>query len=180
MGDDAAQVIDGGIELMQRGRIVLGDNQVDLSTQALIASSKPTRLSAGVSPRSASCTSLRARSRPASAGRVNAALARMVDAALGERLDLDLQRFNSPPRQRFGDELRDLGEVRANADHGSFEIARRPQRLDPRRNLPKLVFQPCEVDRPPYGTPMMAASPRSAVDRSLSDGVANGSFATMF
>ncbi len=35
MGDDAAQRADGGLELLQRRRIVLGDDHVDLLRQRL-------------------------------------------------------------------------------------------------------------------------------------------------
>ena len=105
------------------------------------ASSKPTRLSAGVRLRSASRTSARPRSSPASAVGIDASGgARMIDP-LRQRLDFDLQRFHRVPRQRFGDLAADLGELLAEARDDLFEIIGRPQRFDPRGDVAQLLFE---------------------------------------
>ena len=76
------------------------------------ASSKPTRFSAGVKPRSASRTSESPRFEPGQHARIDAGFAGMIDA-LRQRVDLDFERFHGAARQRFGELLADIGEVLA-------------------------------------------------------------------
>ena len=78
--------------------------------------------------------------------RIGAGLAAMINA-LRQRLDLDLERFHRMPRQRLGQRTTNLGEIGAQTVDRVFEFGRRPQRLDPERDLAQLLFETAEIDR---------------------------------
>jgi hypothetical protein len=50
--------------------------------------------------------------------------------ALPQRLDLDLERLDRAPRQRFGQRAADVGEIGAQGVDRRLEFTCRPQRLD--------------------------------------------------
>ena len=69
----------------------------------------------------------------------------MLDA-LRQRFDFDLERFHGAARQRLRDQARDIGKVATDRRDRAFEVGRRPERFDPRRDLPQLPFQAIDVD----------------------------------
>ena len=144
MRDHAAQGTDRGFQLLQRRRIFLGGDHVDLLRQFLhrhidadqvLGSGEAAQRLADIHQ-----PALEAGER----GGIDTGFTAVIDA-LRQCLDLDLKRFNSAPRQCLGQRAADLGEIGAQSFDCGFEFTRRPQRLDPRRDLPQLPLEAAEI-----------------------------------
>ena len=101
--------------------------------------SKPTRLSAGVSARSASRTSARPRSTPAIVDAVGAGMAFVVDARR-QRPDLGFQRLDRLPRHGFLEHHADLGEIVAQGLDRGVDAAG-PHGVDAGVDLAELLLE---------------------------------------
>ena len=128
MGDDAAQRADRRFELLQRGRVFLGDDQVDLLRQRLHRLVESDQVLGGRQAAQRVAHFREPALEPGQRAQIDAGVAGMVDA-LRQRLDLDLERFHGVARQRFGELAADVREIFAEGRYDVFEIARRPQRF---------------------------------------------------
>ena len=115
MGDDAAQRRDRGFELLQRRRIVLADDQVDLLRQRAHGVLESDQAFGRRQPLERIAHFAKTALESGQSRRIDASgRARVIDP-LRQRLDFDLQRFHRMPRQRFGELAADLGEILAEA-----------------------------------------------------------------
>ena len=110
MRNDAAQAADRRLELLQRRRVLLGDDQVDLLRQRIHRLVEADQALGGGEPAQRLAHLRKSALKPGQRGRIDARLAAVVDA-LCKRLDLDLERFHGAARQRFGELAADLREV---------------------------------------------------------------------
>ena len=123
MGDDAAQGADGGLELLQRRRIVLGDDHVDLLRQRPHRLVETDQAFRGPEVLQRFAHVAQAAFEAGNGAHIDAALAAVLDA-LRQRLDFDLEQFHRAARQRLGDQARDVGEVATDRRDRAFEVGR--------------------------------------------------------
>ena len=148
VGDDAAQRHHGLLELLERQRIALRApgrtrrSDRSCATAPRTASSKPTRLSAGVRLRSASRTSASSRSSDRQRRAIGAGLPGAVDP-LGQRAHLGFERFDGPARHGLGQRPADLGEIAA--QRAERVLVGLMQRRNLRVDLAELLLQAGEV-----------------------------------
>ena len=145
MGDNAAQCTDGRLQLLQRRRILFGDDQVDLLRQRLHGIVETDQLLGRRQIAQGVADFLQAALDSGQYTKINARCAGLIEP-LRQRLHLGFERFHGAARQRFRELVTDFRKVLAERCDDAFKLARWPQRFYPRRDEAQLLFDIADVD----------------------------------